>query len=117
MSQGLDAGSAGGEKIERELLDVAITAAEIAIVGDYLSKNRGTLPEGLADAKPLPPGIAKNLARGKPMPPGIAKTRLPGGLTDQLPLYVGYEWAAAGTDLLLINAVSGLIADVARDIF
>jgi len=65
--------------------------------------------------KPLPPGIAKNLARGKPLPPGIVTRSLPGSLLKQLPQYPGYNWAAAGADLILINTASRLVADVLRD--
>lgn len=48
------------------LLNVAITAAEIAIFHDYIREYGAAAfgpPQG------LPPGIAKNLARGKPLPP------------------------------------------------
>lgn len=65
--------------------------------------------------KPLPPGIRKNLARGKPIPPGIAKTRLPQGYIDQLPRYNGYEWRGYGSDLVLVNTASQIIADVIMD--
>jgi hypothetical protein len=66
--------------------------------------------------KPLPPGIRKNLARGKPIPPGIAKTRLPQGYINQLPRYEGYEWRGYGTDLVLVDLVSNVIADVIMDV-
>jgi Ni/Co efflux regulator RcnB len=65
--------------------------------------------------KPLPPGIRKNLARGKPIPPGIAKTRLPQGYVNQLPRYNGYEWRGYGSDLVLVNTTSQIIADVIMD--
>jgi hypothetical protein len=65
--------------------------------------------------KPLPPGIAKNLARGKPLPPGMVTRSLPDPLLRQLPQYPGYNWAAAGADLILINTASRLVADVLRD--
>lgn len=97
--------------------DVAITAAEIAIIHDYLGRHRGDLSPELRHAKPLPPGIAMNMARGKPIPPGIAKTRLPDGLLGRLPQYPGYEWTAVGTDILLVSLASGLIADVLHNAF
>jgi hypothetical protein len=65
--------------------------------------------------KPLPPGIRKNLARGKPIPPGIAMTRLPSAYVNQLPRYNGYEWRGYGTDLVLVQVVSNIIADVIVD--
>jgi Ni/Co efflux regulator RcnB len=67
--------------------------------------------------KPLPPGIRKNLARGKPIPPGIAMTRLPQGYLDRLPRYPGYEWRGYGSDLVLVDALSNVIADVILDAF
>jgi len=65
----------------------------------------------------LPPGIQKNLARGKPLPPGIAKQAVPEPLLQQLPVYPGYEWGVYGTDLILINAATGLIQQVLYGIF
>lgn len=70
---------------------------------------------GAVGFKPLPPGIAKNLARGKPLPPGIATRSLPNKLLEGLPKYDGYEWLAAGADLILINTASRVIADVLTD--
>jgi Ni/Co efflux regulator RcnB len=65
----------------------------------------------------LPPGIRKNLARGKPLPPGIAKKMLPTPYLSRLPVYPGYEWGMVGSDLVLIQAASGLIADVLAGAF
>lgn len=70
---------------------------------------------GAVGFKPLPPGVAKNLARGKPLPPGIATRSLPNNLLKGLPQYKGYEWLAAGADLILINTASRLVADVLTD--
>jgi len=72
---------------------------------------------GATGYKPIPPGIRKNLARGKPMPPGIQKTRMPEGFVRALPAYEGYRWDAVGADLLLVEATSGLVADVLSDVF
>ncbi len=73
--------------------------------------------EGATGYKPLPNGIRKNLARGKPIPPGIQKTRMPGGVLDKLPKQKGYEWRSAGTDLLLVEAGTEIVADVLKDVF
>ena len=70
---------------------------------------------GAVGFKPLPPGIAKNLARGKPLPPGIVTRNLPQNLLRGLPRYDGYQWLAAGADLILINTASRLVADVLTD--
>lgn len=72
---------------------------------------------GATGYKPLPKGIRKNLARGKPMPPGIEKSRMPGGMLDKLPKQKGYEWRYAGTDLLLVQLGTEIVADVLEDVF
>jgi hypothetical protein len=65
-----------------------------------------------AQAKPLPPGIAKNLARGKPLPPGIAKRYAPQGLVRELSSRSGYEILVAGASILLVEAATGVIRDI-----
>ncbi len=67
-------------------------------------------------ASALPPGIAKNVARGKPLPPGIAKRGVPNGLTGQLSIPKGYELQSVGTDVVLIEAGTRIIADVLKDV-
>ena len=66
--------------------------------------------------KRLPPGIAKNLARGKPLPPGIAKKFLPEDLNATLPARPGYERIIVGSDVLLIDAATQVVADVLRGV-
>jgi hypothetical protein len=107
-NQGNDGQSAG-----EVLLEAAITAAEIAIILDYIDEyGSGAFgpPQG------LPPGIAKNLARGKPLPPGIAKRYLPGTLLTRLPR-PGYEWLVVDNDILLVLAATSIIVDVLEDAF
>ena len=65
----------------------------------------------------LPPGIRKNLARGKPLPPGIAKKIAPQPMLSQLPRYAGYQWQVAGSDLVLVAIVGGIVAAVLSDVF
>jgi Ni/Co efflux regulator RcnB len=67
--------------------------------------------------KALPPGIAKNLARGKPLPPGIAKKSVPGPVLQHLPTYPDYEWTRCGSDLVLIEVATRVVADVLTGIF
>jgi len=95
------------------LLEAVITAAEIAIIYDYVARY-GTAPFGQPQG--LPPGIAKNLARGKPLPPGIAKRYLPQNLQIQLPR-PGYEWLIVDNDILLVIAATSVIVDVLQDAF
>ena len=98
-------------------LDVGISDGDIAIIKDYVLNNKGSLPSGMAGAKPLPPGIAKNLGRGKPLPPGIAKTRFPDGLSGQLTQYPNYEWLVVGQDVVLVDQTTQLIVDLVKGMF
>lgn len=68
-------------------------------------------------SKPLPPGIRKNLARGKPLPPGIARKHAPPSMLGRLPQHPGYEWQMAGTDLVLVQIGTAMVADVLKDVF
>ncbi|MGY6273603.1 anti-virulence regulator CigR family protein [Achromobacter denitrificans] len=72
---------------------------------------------GLSGYSSLPPGIRKNLARGKPLPPGIAKKMVPGPMLARLPVYPGYEWRVAGSDLILVAVASAIVADVLQGVF
>jgi len=65
----------------------------------------------------LPPGIRKNLARGKPLPPGIAKKMVKEPMLERLPTYQGYEWRRCGTDLVLTQVATQIVADVLANIF
>ena len=67
--------------------------------------------------KALPPGIAKNLARGKPLPPGIAKKAPRTEFVRRLPTYPDYEWRRCGTDLVLVQIATQVIAEVLTNIF
>lgn len=67
--------------------------------------------------KALPPGIAKNLARGKPLPPGIAKKALPASMIRELPTYPDYEWQRCGTDLVLVQIATQVVAEVLANVF
>ena len=63
----------------------------------------------------LPPGIAKNLRRGKPLPPGIAKKLAPQPLVSRLDIPYGYQLVEVGTDVLLIEAGTRIIAEILKD--
>lgn len=90
---------------------VLITAAERALMREYYVEHRQEF-----GGKHLPPGIAKNLKRGKPLPPGIAK-KMPGGLAARMPNRPGYEYQVVGTDVLLVEVATGVIADLLRGVF
>lgn len=99
----------------------AVTAIGAAVAGALLSdQDRTTISRYFQQhpqpASSLPPGIAKNLARGKPLPPGIAKRGVPNALSGQLKIPSGYELQTVGTDVVLIQAGTQIIADVLKDV-
>lgn len=102
--------SSANHGLHRDLVSAGITAAAASLLVDDVGLSR-------SNYKPLPPGVRKNLARGKPLPPGIAKQSLPVDYVGRLPVYTGYEWIGAGTDLLLVEVGSRIIADVLLDVF
>ncbi|WP_200873797.1 anti-virulence regulator CigR family protein [Bordetella bronchiseptica] len=88
---------------------------ELRHAGITISTARGYAVEyGVTGYGSLPPGIRKNLARGKPLPPGIAKKALPPSMLARLPVYPGYEWRVAGSDLVLVALAGAVVADVFR---
>ncbi|KAK52623.1 hypothetical protein L494_1315 [Bordetella bronchiseptica CA90 BB1334] len=91
---------------------------ELRHAGITISTARGYAVEyGVTGYGSLPPGIRKNLARGKPLPPGIAKKALPPSMLARLPVYPGYEWRVAGSDLVLVALAGAVVADVLVDVF
>ncbi|PKQ07935.1 MAG: hypothetical protein CVT73_08115 [Alphaproteobacteria bacterium HGW-Alphaproteobacteria-12] len=109
-------GKAGGPGGVGSAVEIGIDASvsfgadEARIIRDYFAA-------ASYDAKPLPPGIAKNLARGKPLPPGIAKRYLPRDLATRLPVRADYERLIVGDDILLISIATGVIVDILNDAF
>jgi hypothetical protein len=111
-----NAGSQGiGESVQTlHAITGVISAVERAIISSYLDRNQAHLPPVLANAKPLPPGIAKKIARGGAMPPGIAKKSVPGALLSELPSRPGQKWLLVGTDLLVVEIATNVIVDVLK---
>lgn len=105
-----DQSPSAGEILTNAVVGGLITAAERAIIGDYLGHNRADF----AGVQALPPGIARKVARGGALPPGIAKKTLPGGLLARLPARPGQEWRVVGTDLLIVEIATGVIVDVLK---
>lgn len=100
-------GNGGGGDVGVSL-GISFGSDEGRMIRDYF----GAHP---TDAKPLPPGIAKNLARGKPLPPGIAKRYLPQDLMAGLPPRPGYERLLVGNDVVLVSIATGLVVDILAD--
>ncbi|MFJ2712816.1 anti-virulence regulator CigR family protein [Pseudomonas sp. NPDC087346] len=59
---------------------------------------------------PPPPGI--RLERGRPLPHGYYGERLDGRALGRLPVYPGYEWRRAGSDIVLIAIGTGIVYEV-----
>lgn len=80
---------------------------------------RAYFAEHRFDAKPLPPGIAKNLQRGKALPPGIAKQQVPAALIEHLPPRESdakVEISIFGDRVVLLEA-SGVVIDILEEVF
>ena len=84
---------------------------------DYDKIRRIAIEQHYTGRKALPPGIAKNLARGKPLPPGIAKKSPRVEFVRELPTYPDYEWKRCGTDLVLVQIATQVVAEVLANIF
>lgn len=95
---------------ERDLGDVLIDVATRALIREYFQTHPTAVP-----ADNLPPGIRKNLGRGKPLPPGIAK-KMPDGLHNRLAVRRGYDYRMVGADVLLVEAATGVIVDLVKDV-
>ena len=106
-----DSGSDITDLLTKAVVVGLITAAERAIIGDYMDRER----TAFAGAKPLPPGIAKKVARGGALPPGIAKRTFPNDLLIKLPARPGQEWRVVGTDILIVDIASNVIVDVLKN--
>lgn len=93
------------------LAGILLSDADRATIAKYFETHPDPEP-----AKRLPPGIAKNVARGKPIPPGIAKRGVPADLSRQLTIPKGYDLERVGTDVVLIEAGTRIIADILKDV-
>lgn len=89
---------------------VVITNGDIGTIRDYYHEH----PYAPAS---LPPGIAKNLARGKPLPPGIAKRYVAAPLHDRLSPRPDCDWMLVGPHVVLVARDTGIVVDIAFDVF
>lgn len=81
---------------------------------DYYRDYRGGYSRRELEA--LPPGIRKRLARGKPLPPGIAKKMRRGPRALERRFDDRYVVMESGRDVLLLEAATGMVARVLRDV-
>ena len=81
----------------------------------------GRCPPGLARKGNgcLPPGQARKLwAVGQPLPPTVVYYPVPPVLVQQLaPVPPGYEYVQVDNDVLLMDTVNRMVADVIRDLY
>lgn len=89
---------------------VVITSGDIGVLRDYYR-------EHTYEPASLPPGIAKNLARGKPLPPGIAKRYVAAPLHDRLSPRPDCDWMLVGPHVVLVARDTGIVVDIAFDVF
>ena len=97
---------------------VSITKADRELITGWFHSNLAGLPPGLAKREQLPPGLQKQLVKNGTLPPGLQKKvqPLPAALGHQLPpLPAGYQRVMVGTNVILMNEKSRLIADVLYD--
>ena len=90
-------------------ISVGFSVTERRVITEYFAEHR-------YEAKPLPPGIAKNLGRGKPLPPGIAKRQVPPELQARLESRPGIEVTIFGDRIVLLEA-GGLVVDILEGVF
>lgn len=76
----------------------------------------GDLPPGLAKRDDLPPGLEMQLERSGRLPPGIEKRDLPAALAARLAVRHGAEAQVVGSDVLLVDTVTGVILDILRNV-
>ena len=118
QSKGSGQGSSG-DATTGQIVGAIITAAERAIIGDYVHKARNStqgLPPGLANRGQLPPGLQKHIQRTGALPPGLEKRRLPGDLRGLLPTRSGLDYRAVGDDVFLIETATRVILDVRKGV-
>lgn len=122
-------------QIAKESMEIAFTAAERALVREYFGHagdghqgqasrgkdgkgNKGKkgnkgMSGGLASGGSLPPGLQRQLDKNGALPPGLQKKALPSGLQSRLPpVPRGYERVIVDTDVLLVEAATGVVRDV-----
>jgi hypothetical protein len=116
----------------RNLLAVTATFAFVALTGcatERLSSTTGSIvvegisarsarelarTRGLINRKQLPANLRRLMQEGQPLPDSVPVQELPASFTGELPAVAAHEWRAAGTDLLLVNTQTRVIARILR---
>lgn len=95
------------------------TLREVAIITGWFRENRGQLPANLARREALPPGLARQIQKNGKLPPGLDKKiqPVPAALETQLVvLPSGYRRLVIGADVIIMNATTGIVMDIVRDV-
>lgn len=126
-------------QIAKESMEIAFTATERALIREYFGhagdghqgqaskgkdgkgnkgkKDQKGMPAGLAKRESLPPGLQRQLDKNGALPPGLQKKALPSGLQSRLPPAPrGYERVIVDTNVLLVDAATGIVRDVITDV-
>ncbi len=103
-------------------ISIVFSNRDREVVHDYYYGGEGRgLPPGLAKrGGNLPPGLQKQLARNGTLPPGLQKKcqPFPVELDRRLPaLPPDYSRVMIGTNILIVNRKTNIIADVAFNVF
>jgi hypothetical protein len=69
---------------------------------------------GLVSRRALPAQYRRLLQEGQPLPAEVPLFELPTDFVARLPAVEGHEWKAAGTDLLLVDRSTQVIASILR---
>jgi hypothetical protein len=127
-------------QIAKESMEIAFTETERALIRKYFGHsgggyqgqeskrggekkgNKGKKADkgaasGLAGGGSLPPGLQRQLDKNGALPPGLQKKALPPGLQSRLPpVPRGYERVIVDTNVLLVEAATGIVRDVITDV-
>ena len=116
----------------RNLLAITATFAFAALTGcatERLSSTTGSIvvegisarsarelarTRGLINRKQLPANLRRLMQEGQPLPAAVPVQELPASFTGELPMVAAHEWRAAGSDLVLVNTQTGVIARILR---
>ena len=116
----------------RNLLAITATFSLLALSGcanERLSSTTGSIvvegisvrsarelarTRGLINRKQLPANLRRQMQEGQALPTSVPVQELPANFTEALPVVAGHEWRSAGTDLLLVNTQTRVIARILR---
>ena len=105
-----------GVTASSEITDTVFGAIEKKIIKDFFGGEKKAKKNKGKSGK-MPPGLARHIERYGTLPPGLAKKPLPPGLAGRLPATTaGRKRVIVGNDVVLIEAATGLILDIIKDV-